>query len=167
MVCATFVAQEPFQWRQDRASAALLDTVRRTTRSKDQLGNNRASDFRMELRLSAVKEHLRQGTFFCANYCPFDPNWKQNAMSKLSDIAFIITIMAPLPAVAYTQTDADACTADAMRLCWNAIPDASRVTQCLVQNKQQLGPACSNVFNRPRGARVDRERPIKAQGTMY
>ena len=59
-------------------------------------------------------------------------------MSKLSAIAFIITIMAPLPAVAYTQTDADACTSDAMRLCWNAIPDAIRITQCLFQNKQQL-----------------------------
>jgi len=46
-------------------------------------------------------------------------------------------------------------------------PDASRVTQCLVQNKQQLSPACSNVFNRPRGASVDRERPVKAQGTNY
>jgi hypothetical protein len=88
-------------------------------------------------------------------------------MSKFSAIAFIITIMVPLPAVAYTQTDADACTADAMRLCWNAIPDASRVTQCLVQNKQQLSPACSNVFNRPRGASVDRERPVKGQGTNY
>jgi hypothetical protein len=88
-------------------------------------------------------------------------------MGKLSAIAFIITIMAPLPAVAYTQENAHACTPDAMRLCWNAIPDASRVTQCLVQNKQQLSPACSNVFNRPRGASVDRERPVKAQGTNY
>ena len=88
-------------------------------------------------------------------------------MSKFSAIAFIITIMAPVAAVAYTQEDADACTPDAMRLCWNAIPDASRVTQCLFQNKQQLGPACSSVFNRPRGGRVERERPIKAQGTMY
>jgi len=88
-------------------------------------------------------------------------------MGKLSAIAFIVTIMAPLPAVAYTQTDADACTSDAMRLCWNAIPDASRVTQCLFQNRQQLSPACSNVFNRPRGGRVDRERPIQAQRTEY
>jgi hypothetical protein len=88
-------------------------------------------------------------------------------MGKLSAIAFIITIMAPLPAVAYTQDDANACTPDAMRLCWNAIPDASRVTQCLVQNKQQLSPACRNVFNRPRAASVDRERPVKAQGTNY
>ena len=88
-------------------------------------------------------------------------------MSKLSAIAFVITFMAPLPAVAYTQEDANACTADAMRLCWNAIPDAGRVTQRLVQNKRQLSPACGNVFNRPRGASVDRERTLKAQGTNY
>ena len=88
-------------------------------------------------------------------------------MSKLSASAFIITIMIPLPVVAYTQNDADACTPDAMRLCWNAIPDVSRITQCLVQNKQQLSPACSNVFNRPTGASVDRERPVKAQRTKY
>ena len=88
-------------------------------------------------------------------------------MSKLGAIAFITTIMAPLPAVAYTQEDANACTPDAMRLCWNAIPDASRVTQCLVQNKQELSRACSTVFNRPRSASIDRERQVKAQGTNY
>ena len=88
-------------------------------------------------------------------------------MGKLSAIAFMVMIMAPLPAIAYTQEDADACTPDAMRLCQNAIPDASRVAQCLVQNKQQLSPACTNVFNRPRGASVDRERPLKAQGINY
>jgi len=88
-------------------------------------------------------------------------------MVKFSAIAFIITIMAQLPAVAYTQNDADACTQDAMRLCWNAIPDAGRITQCLIQNKQQLTPACSNVFNRPRDASVDRERTVKAQRAKY
>ena len=61
-------------------------------------------------------------------------------MGKFSAVAFIITIIVPLPAFAYTQNDVDACTPDAMRLCWNAIPDAGRVTQCLVQNKQQLSP---------------------------
>ena len=47
-------------------------------------------------------------------------------MRKLSAVAFIvITIMiaAPLPVIAYTQADADACTPDAMRLCASAIPD--------------------------------------------
>ena len=41
-------------------------------------------------------------------------------MRKLSAVAFVvITIMitVPLPAIAYTQADADACTPDAMRLC--------------------------------------------------
>ena len=88
-------------------------------------------------------------------------------MGKWSAIAFIVMIMGPLPAIAYMQEDVDACTPDAMRLCQNAIPDASRVTQCLVQNKQRLSPACTNVFNRPRGASVDREQPVKAQGTNY
>ncbi|MFZ1186787.1 MAG: hypothetical protein WAO14_25980 [Pseudolabrys sp.] len=104
---------------------------------------------------------------FYSNNCPFGPSWKRNAMGKFSAVAFIITIIVPLPAFAYTQNDVDACTPDAMRLCWNAIPDAGRVTQCLVQNKQQLSPACGNVFNRPRGASIDRERTLKAQGTNY
>jgi hypothetical protein len=88
-------------------------------------------------------------------------------MGKLSAIVLMVTITASLPAFAYTQEDADACTPDAMRLCQNAIPDPSRVAQCLVQNKQQLSPACSSVFNRPHGASVDRERPAKAQRTNY
>lgn len=88
-------------------------------------------------------------------------------MTKLSAIAFIVTIMAPLPAIAYTQEDANACTPDAMRLCQNAIPDASRVTLCLIQNKRQLSPACTIVFNRPRGANADRERPENIQKTNY
>jgi hypothetical protein len=87
--------------------------------------------------------------------------------NKLSAIAFLATIMAPLPAIAYTQEDVDACRPDVMRLCLNAIPDASRITQCLVQNKQQLSPACTGVFNRPRGASIDRERSAKTQRTNY
>ena len=88
-------------------------------------------------------------------------------MGKLSAIAFIATIMAPLPAVAYTQEDVEACTPDVMRLCLMAIPDVSRVTQCLMQNKRQLSAACTIVFNRPHGASADRERPVKAQTTSY
>jgi hypothetical protein len=73
-------------------------------------------------------------------------------MLKLCAIASLITIIAPLPAIAYTQQDADACTPDAMRLCQNAIPDETRVAQCLVQNKRQLSPACKIVFSRPNTA---------------
>jgi hypothetical protein len=85
------------------------------------------------------------------------PKLECSVMLKLSAVAFIVTIMGPLPAIAYTQEDADACTPDAMRLCQNAIPDASRVALCLVQNKRQLSPACTIVFNRPRGASVARD----------
>ena len=70
-------------------------------------------------------------------------------MLKLCAIASLITIIAPLPAIAYTQADADACTPDAFRLCQNAIPDEGRVAQCLAQNKSQLSPACKVVFSRP------------------
>jgi hypothetical protein len=88
-------------------------------------------------------------------------------MLKLIAIAFMVAIMAPLPAIAYSQEDADACTPDAMRLCQNAIPDESRVTLCLVQNRRQLSPACTLVFNRPRAASVDRERPVNVQKTRF
>jgi hypothetical protein len=73
-------------------------------------------------------------------------------MRYLSACAAIIMVMSPLPALAYTQADADACTDDAMRLCQAAIPDASRVGQCLAQNKRNLSPACKIVFSRPRTA---------------
>lgn len=88
-------------------------------------------------------------------------------MRKLSTIALLITVMAPLPAIAYTQEDVQACTPDVMRLCLGAIPDAGRVTQCLVQHKQQLSAACTTVFNRPRAANADRERPATIQTTSY
>ena len=91
-------------------------------------------------------------------------------MRKLSAVAFVIvTIMitAPLPAIAYTQADADACTPDAMRLCASAIPDVSRVALCLAHNKQQLSSACTAVFNRPRDASATRERRENIKKTSF
>jgi hypothetical protein len=89
-------------------------------------------------------------------------------MRKLSVVALaIVMVTAPLPAVAYTQGDVDACTGDAMRLCLNAIPDVSRVALCLAQNKQQLSSACAVVFNRPRGASATRERRENIQKTNF
>lgn len=70
-------------------------------------------------------------------------------MFKTCAIASFITILTPLAALAYTQQDVDACTPDAMRLCQNAIPDATRVAHCLAENKLQLSPACKLVFSRP------------------
>ena len=83
-------------------------------------------------------------------------------MRKSSAVAFIIIttmITASLPAIAYTQADADACTPDAMRLCASAIPDVRRVAFCLAHNKHQLNSACAAVFSRPQSARAIRERP--------
>jgi hypothetical protein len=89
-------------------------------------------------------------------------------MRKLSAVAFIaMMITAPLPAIAYTQEDADACTPDAMRLCQQVIPDESRVALCLVQNKRQLSPGCTIVFNRPRAASAARERPVTVRKTKF
>ena len=83
-------------------------------------------------------------------------------MFKLCAIALSAAIIAPLPALAYTQQDADACTPDAFRLCQNAIPDVTRVGQCLAQNKSQLRPACKIVFSRPATAE---KAPMIERGT--
>ena len=88
-------------------------------------------------------------------------------MRKLIAIAFMLAVAAPLPAIAYTQEDVAACTPDVMRLCQQAIPDESRVSLCLIQNKRQLGPACAVVFNRARAASVTRERPANVQQTKF
>jgi len=39
-----------------------------------------------------------------------------------------------------------ACMPDAFRLCLSAIPDATKVEQCLRQSKSDLGDACKTVF---------------------
>ena len=88
-------------------------------------------------------------------------------MHKLSAVAIIGTILVPLPAIAYTQQEADACTPDAMRLCGEAIPDVSRVAQCLAAKKRQLSPACTAVFKRPRDASIGGERRENIQTTSY
>ena len=91
-------------------------------------------------------------------------------MRKLSAVAFVVTtimITAPLPAISYTQADADACAPDVMRLCASAIPDVSRVAFCLAHNKQQLNSACAAVFNRARGASAIRERRENIRKTNF
>jgi len=79
-------------------------------------------------------------------------------MRNLCAVAFCLAMMAPLSAAAYTQADADACTPDAFRLCGAAIPDATRVQQCLEQNMRRLSPACRSVFTRPELAAVAQRR---------
>ena len=71
-------------------------------------------------------------------------------MRKLIAMAFVLTISATFPAIAYTQADIDACTPDAMRFCQQAFPSQSRVVLCLIKNRRQLNAACTVAFNRAR-----------------
>jgi hypothetical protein len=74
-------------------------------------------------------------------------------MWKSLALPFVLMMVAsPLPALGYTQADADACTPDAMRLCMDAIPNERLVGACLFEKKLQLSPACTAVFNRARAA---------------
>jgi type II secretory pathway component PulL len=84
-------------------------------------------------------------------------------MHKLSVLALLVMILAPLPAAAYTQEDADACTPDAFKLCQAAIPDADRVRDCLVQNKRGLSAACAAVMSRPHDASTSPDVPQNIQ----
>jgi hypothetical protein len=70
-------------------------------------------------------------------------------------------VAAPPPAAAYSQSDADACTPDAFRLCQQAIPDADRVRDCLMENRRNLSPACHAVFSRPQSARRMRSQDVE------
>jgi hypothetical protein len=47
-----------------------------------------------------------------------------------------------------TQEEREACTGDAFRVCFGAIPDRDRVYACLVQNVDRLSNACRIVIAR-------------------
>lgn len=118
----------------------------------------------LRLNVSVVcgKEHFPTETVDAAV-----SNLECNIMLKLSTLAVAVMIAAPLPALAYTQEDADACTPDAMRICQNAIPDPGRVKDCLIQNKRTLSPACAVVMNRPHDASTARDNSGSVQRTRY
>jgi hypothetical protein len=88
-------------------------------------------------------------------------------MRKLIAIAFMLTVVAPLSATAYTQEDIEACTPDAVRLCQQAFPNESRVILCLVKNRRQLNAACTMAFNRARSVIAASERPAIVQQTKF
>jgi hypothetical protein len=68
-----------------------------------------------------------------------------------------------------------ACTPDVWRLCFDQIPDVTRITACLQQNTPQLSGACRAVFESnasmqeqpapatPPKGRADRARPLPGQ----
>ncbi|MEA2982052.1 MAG: Cysteine rich repeat [Alphaproteobacteria bacterium] len=88
-------------------------------------------------------------------------------MRKLIAVAVLLTVAAPLPAIAYTQADIQACTPDAIRLCQQAFPSESRVILCLVKNKRQLNAACTMAFNRARSVIAASERPARVEQTRF
>ncbi len=88
-------------------------------------------------------------------------------MRKLIAIAFMLLIAAPLPALAYTQEDVEACTPDAIRLCQDAFPDKGRVILCLFKNKRQLNDACTMAFNRARSMLASSQRPASVVQSKF
>ena len=67
---------------------------------------------------------------------------------RVATLAAGLLLASALPALAYTQADANACTNDVMRLCSQAIPDQARITQCLYRHRKQVSPACYAVYKR-------------------
>ncbi len=67
---------------------------------------------------------------------------------RIAIVAAGLMLASALPALAYTQADANACTNDVMRLCQQAIPDQARITQCLYRHRHQVSPACYAVYKR-------------------
>ena len=50
-------------------------------------------------------------------------------------------------AYAYTPEQQQFCSADAMRLCGEFIPNVDRITTCMVQKYSQLSSGCKSVFH--------------------
>ena len=50
----------------------------------------------------------------------------------------------------HAPQDVAACTPDAWRVCFHAIPDGDKVRQCLFDNQQSLSTPCWNVIERGR-----------------
>ena len=88
-------------------------------------------------------------------------------MRKSIAVAFMLTIAAPLPAIAYTQADIDACTSDAIRLCQQAFPSKSLVVLCLVKNRRNLNPACTLAFERVRSEIAENGHRASVRQTKY
>ena len=66
----------------------------------------------------------------------------------------LLTILAlvALPCLVWAAdpTEAEqraACTSDVFRLCLLHVPDRERISQCMVENRTQLTPACRQVVD--------------------
>jgi hypothetical protein len=53
-----------------------------------------------------------------------------------------------------TAEQQSACMNDVFRLCWNDIPNVSRIVACLQRDRAQLSAACRSVFNQNSSTRL-------------
>src|SRR5579862_2440587 len=67
-------------------------------------------------------------------------------MSKQIAIVMLLACGAAGAALAQSQDEQQACTNDAFQFCQFAIPDRTRVFQCLVENRRVISPACQVVM---------------------
>jgi hypothetical protein len=81
---------------------------------------------------------------------------KPGSVARLTVRAFILIGSLACQPVAWAGDDRGtpdqqaACTPDAFRLCFNAIPDPDRVEACLRQRKSDLSTSCRAVFEHGR-----------------
>ncbi|WP_049768167.1 hypothetical protein [Methylocella silvestris] len=57
-----------------------------------------------------------------------------------------------------TAEEREACTPDALSICSSAIPDPTKVKECLVQHVSELSPGCKEVFEQRGKAESERAR---------
>jgi len=74
--------------------------------------------------------------------------------STLLGVAFMGSLAGMMPTVVFaaepvpTAEERSACTSDAFRLCFAAIPNQSAVISCLKSKRSQLSLTCKQLFNR-------------------
>lgn len=65
-------------------------------------------------------------------------------------VAGVLLLAAPRAALAQgTEHERRACTPDVMRLCREFIPSVASITQCLINRRAELAPACHQVMAPP------------------
>ena len=52
------------------------------------------------------------------------------------------------PSFAFSAEAQQMCTGDAFRLCSSEIPNISRITACMIKQRNSLSPGCKTVMNR-------------------
>ncbi|HEY6254251.1 MAG TPA: cysteine rich repeat-containing protein [Xanthobacteraceae bacterium] len=70
----------------------------------------------------------------------------KRALSKQFALAIVLALGAATVARAETAEEQQACTNDAFQFCQSAIPDRTRVFNCLVSNRDQISPACHTAM---------------------